>query len=195
MRTFLKQASSKAVGSVKNFISRKQLEEKLQQDTREIMRLREELESFKSQAAQRKRGIVAISKVVDGDTIHGDWNGIAEKFRFLNVDTPERGESLFHVATDALKALVHPGSVRIAFEEPHEIKRDNFGRLLVYVFNQKGQHVNVELLRAGLSPYVREYGDGRYRSAFLAAEAEAKAAQRGIWSPDYIRKKPKRDKR
>lgn len=65
--------------------------------------------------------------------------------------------------------------------------RDRYHRYLAYVLVQKdGKTVNynVEAVRAGMSPYFTKYGNSkRFHAEFLAAEAEARAAQRGIWEP------------
>ena len=76
--------------------------------------------------------------------------------------------------------------VRIERDHPAEI-RDRYNRYLAYVFAQKGGawvNYNLEAVRAGMSPYFPKYGNSRrFHQEFLAAQAEAKAAQRGIWAP------------
>lgn len=74
--------------------------------------------------------------------------------------------------------------VRIERDHPGEI-RDRYDRYLAYVFAKKHgvwQNFNVELCRAGLAPYFDKYGRSRrFHDQFVAAEAEAKAAKRGLW--------------
>jgi endonuclease YncB( thermonuclease family) len=84
--------------------------------------------------------------------------------------------------------------VRLERDHPKEI-RDRFKRYLAYVFVQKNGvwvNYNVESVRAGMSPYFTKYGHSRrFHNDFVAAQAEAKAAKRGIWAsgimnyPDY----------
>jgi endonuclease YncB( thermonuclease family) len=84
--------------------------------------------------------------------------------------------------------------VRVERDHPAEI-RDRYDRFLAYVLAKKNNVwlvYNVELVRAGLSPYFPKYGySRRYHREFLAAQDEAKAAGRGIWAtgtmhaPDY----------
>ena len=76
--------------------------------------------------------------------------------------------------------------VRLERDHPAEI-RDRYNRYLAYVFAQKNGawlNYNVEAVRAGMAPYFPKYGQSRrYHNDFIAAEAEAKAAHRGIWAP------------
>ena len=76
-------------------------------------------------------------------------------------------------------------SVRIERDDPKEI-RDRYNRFLAYVLVERdGQwlNYNVEVVRAGMSPYYSKYGYARrYHDDFVEAEAEAKAAKRGIWA-------------
>lgn len=85
-------------------------------------------------------------------------------------------------------------TVRIERDHPAEI-RDRYNRYLAYVYAQKNgvwTNYNIEAVRAGMAPYFAKYGRSRrFHKEFVAAEAEAKAAHRGIWEegtmhyPDY----------
>jgi len=89
--------------------------------------------------------------------------------------------------------------VTLERDHPKEI-RDFYERYLAYVIVKKGDKIlnyNVECVRAGYSPYFTKYGRSRrFHQEFLAAEAEARAAKRGIWDPskqhydDYDERKP-----
>ncbi len=71
-------------------------------------------------------------------------------------------------------------------DHPKEI-RDFYDRYLTYVFVVKdGKRINynIECVRAGMSPYFTKYGlSRRFHDEFVAAQNEARAAQRGIWDP------------
>ena len=77
--------------------------------------------------------------------------------------------------------------VRLERDDPKEI-RGYFGRLLAYVFVKKRGRwtsYNLEAVRAGMSPYFTKYGySHRFHKDFVHAEADAREAKRGIWSPD-----------
>jgi len=76
--------------------------------------------------------------------------------------------------------------VRLERDHPKEI-RDRYNRLLAYVFVERdGEWVNynVEVIRAGMSPYFSKYGySRRFHDEFVQAQREAQAAERGIWDP------------
>ena len=139
-------------------------------------------ETFKSEADRR--------------AVETDWNAyvIAKKGkpRPGRMATPT-GEIAKQWAKDYFDGAVN---VRLERDHPAEI-RDRFKRYLAYCFVQKNGtwvNYNVEAVRAGMSPYFTKYGfSRRYHDDFVKAEAEAKAAKRGIWSdapglmkyPDY----------
>lgn len=88
------------------------------------------------------------------------------------------------------------GAARVRLERDHPAEiRDRYNRYLAYVLVQKDgvwRNYNVEGVRAGMSPYFSKYGySRRFHKEFVAAEAEARAAKRGIWAagvegyPDY----------
>jgi endonuclease YncB( thermonuclease family) len=96
----------------------------------------------------------------------------------------------------AVKFFKDVKEVEVENDDPNE-KTGHFGRLLSYVFivrDGKRVHYNAEAIRQGYSPYYVKYGRSRsYSKEFKIAEAEAKAAKRGIWGdwkaqfcyPDY----------
>jgi len=77
-------------------------------------------------------------------------------------------------------------TVRLERDDADEI-RDRYNRYLAYVLVErdgKWLNYNVEAVRAGMAPYFPKYGRSRrYHAQFVKAEAEAKAAHRGIWDP------------
>jgi endonuclease YncB( thermonuclease family) len=77
-------------------------------------------------------------------------------------------------------------TVELERDDPKEI-RDYYNRYLAYVFVTKDgvrKNFNVEIVRAGLSPYFSKYGySRRFHDEFVQAENEARVARRGIWDP------------
>jgi endonuclease YncB( thermonuclease family) len=126
-----------------------------------------------------------VLEVIDGDTIVVEWRGRTEHVRLLRVNAPERGQPGFHEAKALLERLTKDMTVALEFERPGE--RDRYARLLCYVFAE-GSHVNLEVVRAGCSPFWTKYGDGRYALAFRLAEMEARAKRAGLWgNPSTLR--------
>lgn len=125
-----------------------------------------------------------VTRVVDGDTLHVELPGSitpSEKVRLLRIDTPERGEPGYEQASAALVALAAGRDVALSFEDPDAPARDDYGRLLAYVWID-GRCANVELVRRGFSPFVTRWGEGRLAAAFRAAQDEARARDAGLWS-------------
>ncbi len=124
----------------------------------------------------------AILRVVDGDTVVLQYNGQEERMRLLRINTPERGKTGYDEATQALEKLVSGQAIRIEFEEG-KVERDNYGRLLGYIF-AGDRNVNIEMVRQGWTSFWTRYGEGRYAAAFREAEQEARAEHRGLWALD-----------
>lgn len=136
--------------------------------------------------------LVAVERVIDGDTLAlPAWDAPPWPWhvRLLGVDTPERGRRGWAEATACLRALLAgagAAGVRIELPAPggQQAPRDGFGRLLAYVWLADGRCANVELVRAGWSVFVTRHGEGPHAASFRAAEAEARAARRGLWAPE-----------
>lgn len=124
-----------------------------------------------------------VERVVDGDTLVISGG---DRVRLIGVDTPETKHPNKPVqpfgkeASEFTRRMVEGKRVQIQFD-PGETK-DKYGRTLAYVYID-GQFLNELLLREGLARAMLNYpfsADAKAR--FRAAEADAKAARRGIWS-------------
>lgn len=107
----------------------------------------------------------------------------AKTSRPVKIPTP-LGMEAKHWAEDFFAGVTR---VRLERDHPNKI-RGAYNRFLAYVFVERdGEWVNynVEAVRAGMSPYFMKYGySTRFHADFVAAEAEARAAGRGIWADD-----------
>ncbi|MBX3321549.1 MAG: thermonuclease family protein [Phycisphaeraceae bacterium] len=127
---------------------------------------------------------IAAIQVIDGDTLVVSGvggTGLEERIRLLAIDTPERGQRWYSEAGNALRELVANSPITLEYETPGKLERDKYGRVLAYLIVD-GQNVNVEMVRRGWTAHVTKYGSNRFANDFSAAEGEARAAQRGIWS-------------
>jgi len=143
-----------------------------------------------------------VSRVVDGDTIYVMRAGKQEKLRLLSVDTEEKitgrapmsptkpetvyGQESANWAKEFFAKLERDGKppqVRLLFPSSKE-ESDIYGRLLCHVILMDGRDFNLLLVEEGRSPYFNKYGNSRLKhEAFVAAQAEAKRKQLGVWNP------------
>lgn len=142
---------------------------------------------------------VRLERVVDGDTIRifTPSSSKAESVRILCLDTEES----FRVSTKpvtpwgkAAKAFAQSffagvEAITLEFEdnlplnECLAIHRDNYGRLLVYVWKDNIDFTEV-MIRKGYSPYFIKYGHATFsshRTRYSAAERQAQADNLGVW--------------
>ena len=145
-------------------------------------------------------GPCEVERVVDGDTLivrqpanrtsQYDSPAFAQsptafRVRLLGVDTPETVKEDTPVeawgpeATAFTKEFVRRGPVSLELDKR---RQDRFGRSLAYVY-VGDELLNVELVRAGLARVSHYPGDSMAKLRLLReAEAEARHAERGIWS-------------
>lgn len=114
-------------------------------------------------------------RVIDGDTFVVQTATGEEKVRLREVNAPESRECGGDAATELLRGLLSGG-----FELDRR-GEDRYGRTLAHVHAPDGRHVQRELVAAGLA-HVATYGSpDEHLDALLAAEAEARAAHRGLY--------------
>ncbi len=120
--------------------------------------------------------VVEVLKVIDGDTLDVRSAQTELRVRLFGVDTPERGEACFQEATDRLAALAGT-EVQLL---PDERLTDSFGRELRYVYSTDGALIDEQLVTEGYGHAWTD--DGQFREQIMAAEADARADERGcLW--------------
>jgi len=129
-----------------------------------------------------------VIKVVDGDTLVISYQGWRERVRLLRVNTSERDRYGYKQATVALGKLVEDRDIRLAFEIPGKLRRDEYGRILAYVFVDD-MNVNIEMVRLGWSRFWTKFGKGKYADEFWEAEQDARREKRGLWKSKNIKHK------
>ena len=118
-----------------------------------------------------------VQSVVDGDTIVLDTG---ERLRYIGVDTPELfgdPECGADEATALNRQLVQGRSVELL---PGPQERDEFGRLLRYVFAD-GVFVNAELVREGMARAQMFHSEERFAQVLVQLEVGARNARQGFW--------------
>lgn len=134
---------------------------------------------------------VTLVETVDGDTIKVKLNGKVETIRYLLIDTPESKKPGMCIQPYALAAssrnnqLLQNSHIMIEFE-PGNL-RDNYGRLLAYVFAD-GQSVQETLLKEGFARVVYILKPPyKYLSLFKNNENAARKNKLNIWRrEDYV---------
>lgn len=127
-------------------------------------------------------------KALDGDSLLAVLaNGLEVEVRLLNVDAPEHRQPLAEEAKAFLHARVAGKRLTLATDVD---QRDRYNRLLALV-HAGGRCVNLDLVEAGLAlAYLLPPNTSR-ADDFLAAQARAHAARKGIWGPGSLREEPR----
>lgn len=121
-----------------------------------------------------------VVAVLDGDTVTVlDSAEQQHRVRFFGIDAPEKAQAYGQVSKRNLSDLVFNREVVVEVAD-----RDRYGRKVGRIFVD-GQDANLLQVRAGLAWAYRQYLKGEHREAYIAAEAEARGARRGLWGdPD-----------
>ena len=136
-------------------------------------------------------GVLArVARVVDGDTLKVIISGRTDTVRVIGLDTPESVKpgtpvECFAVrASSEAKLLLPVGSAIRLQADPTQATRDRYGRLLAHVWLADGTLFAERMIRGGYGiHYIYEGVPSIYASRLAAAEAAARSALRGLWSP------------
>ena len=143
-------------------------------------------------------GAGTLLKVRDGDTVEVRYHDLALAVRLRNIDTaesvhPDANRNTAMGAETSRWAKEYLNGVRIRVEfarRDWHIDEDHYGRALGLLWidrdpvgpGPEDELYNETVIRQGFSRYVTAYGNGGpYHARYTAAEAEAKAAKRGMW--------------
>lgn len=152
---------------------------------------REEDEGGRNKVVNNEReipdGFLRVVRVVDGDTLVIEENGIEEKVRMIGLDTPEVVDPRKPVqcfgreASAKAKEILEGKFVRLESDESQG-DRDKYGRLLRYAFLEDGRLFNKLMVEEG---YGHEYTYNipyKYQKEFQDAEASAREGKKGLWA-------------
>jgi endonuclease YncB( thermonuclease family) len=136
--------------------------------------------------AERVDEQVVVAKVVDGDTVR-----LADKrvIRLIGINTPEIGydgrpsEPLAEAAREALISLIG-ASGRVGLRHGAD-RLDRHRRHLAHLYLPDGRSVAAQLLTQGLAAQVVVSPNLWGVDCYHRAEAEARAARRGVWASFY----------
>jgi endonuclease YncB( thermonuclease family) len=123
-----------------------------------------------------------VVSVTDGDTIRVDYEGgNDEAVRLIGINSPEIGECFATQSTAALATMVAGGDVVMVRDVSD---RDQYGRLLRYLYLLDGTFVNEELVRQGFA-LANDYPPDTSQSDVLGlAQSQAESDGLGMWAVD-----------
>ena len=142
-------------------------------------------QEIKDNIVASQPGLWYVTKAVDGDTLNVQMGDKKETVRLIGIDTPETHDprkpvQCFGEAASAhTKRLLEGKFVRLE-PDPTNTDRDKYKRLLRYVYLPDGSLINKQLITDGYAfayiifPYTK-------MEEFKTAQAEARAASRGLW--------------
>lgn len=134
-----------------------------------------------------------VVSVADGDTVKLKYKGLngaetTDSFRLIGVDTPETVhpskpvEPYGKEASDFTKSKLKAGSkVLVEFDVE---ERDQYGRLLGYVYLPDGTFYNAQLVALGYARTATFPPNVRWVDLFAHLQTNARNAERGLWSLD-----------
>jgi len=134
-----------------------------------------------------------VQRVIDGDTIIIEFNGVNTTIRLIGIDTPEiksskqKIECFGEEAFNEVKKIL--SGKRIALEQdPSQGNLDKYGRMLAYVFLDNGIFLNKYMIQQG---FAYEYTYNllyKYQSEFKEVQKIAKEKKRGLWADNACEK-------
>ena len=109
--------------------------------------------------------------------------------RILGIDTPETKKPGYTIgcwgpqATQFAKGTLLGQAVAV-IADPTQDRTDRYGRTLAYLVKGDGWNYSIEAARAGVATsYVYQGDPVSLYPEIVAAEQEARDAQRGLWGP------------
>jgi len=118
-----------------------------------------------------------VTYVVDGDTVEIEGGA---RVRLIGIDTPERGDPYYAEAKQKMEELVLQKHVRL---EKDISEKDRYSRLLRYIY-VGDTFVNLQMVQQGYAVAYTYPPDVAHSGQFVAAAAEARNKQIGLWAPE-----------
>lgn len=134
-----------------------------------------------------QKGLVKVTKVVDGDTIHVMLNGKDQTIRVIGIDTPETVDPrkpvqcMGQTASSRAKELLTDKTVRLQ-EDPTQGDKDKYGRLLRYVFIDGVTDYGHSTIAEGFAHEYTYDVPYKYQTEYKQAQKDAQIQKRGLWA-------------
>lgn len=132
-----------------------------------------------------------VVKVVDGDTIRVDIDGVETKVRMIGINTPEsvhndesKNTEEGKMASSFVSGLVGGKQVYLEYDVEAE---DQYGRMLAYVYlDDKETMVERILLSMGYAEIMTVQPNSKYADEFYEIQKQAREARVGFWGTDVF---------
>lgn len=138
-------------------------------------------ENFLNSAAPlpSEQKLVKVLRVIDGDTLELNLNGVKTTVRIIGINAPEKNECLYSEAVSFVGKLAGQDVYVVADDSQPD--KDKYGRKLLYIKTKDNKDFGNELLKAG---FAREYTYGKdyeLKSYYIVAQNAAQIEAKGIW--------------
>ena len=131
-------------------------------------------------ASFAQNDLYPVTRIIDGDTVVLNIDGVDESTRLIGINTPETRRAEFYAAeaTAFARELLEGKEVRLEYGPE---RRDKFGRVLAYVYiNNKD--LSLLLAQAGMAEVYTVAPNDARAPLYKAAVAGAKSTHKGMWS-------------
>ena len=132
-------------------------------------------------------GPYEVIKVVDGDTIRINYNGVDTYVRLIGIDTPEsvnpdesKNTPEGQAASDYTKLIITT-SVYLEFDTE---TKDKYDRLLAYVYLSDGTMLNEKIIKDGYAYQMTMIPNVKYSNIFSKAFEYARENALGLWKEE-----------
>jgi len=117
-----------------------------------------------------------VTRIIDGDTV--EISGYETNIRLIGIDTAEEGECYRTESTKLTKDLMLGRKVRV---ETDENEKDNFGRVLAYIYLTDGTMANKKLLEVGAGQFFYDSVNLKYQEELVQTAEKARQSRAGLW--------------
>ncbi len=147
------------------------------------------VEATKSGTPEEGVALYKVIKVIDGDTVQVMVGDKKETVRMIGIDAPEitttqkSTECFSERSKEKVEKLLTNKVVSLEADSTQS-NRDQYNRLLRYIFLEDGTNLNKLLIEQGFARQYTYRSSYKYKKEFVKAEQEAKLNKRGLWASD-----------
>lgn len=116
-----------------------------------------------------------VKDVIDGDTLILETG---EKVRLIGINAPESGQPYYDEAKSHMSSLLVSKKVKLITDTQAQ---DQYGRILAYIYNDSGQDINLEMIKAGFAVVETVAPNISRSDQFVQAQAQSRSNCHGIW--------------